>query len=89
MTPVEFPEANSRFGPPAGLAESQVATIFAYQGVVRGGSLDGERLVVTAWKPTLDELRELALGNPVFLTFIGGLPPHMATTDFAVATNPR
>lgn len=89
MTPANFPEANTRFGPPEGLAESQVATIHAYDGRVRGGSLDGERVVVTAWHPSVDELLQLARGQPIFLSFIGGLPPHMVTTDFAKATNPR
>lgn len=88
MTSVTFPEANTAFRAPGDLAESQVATIAAYCGPIPGGSLDGERMVVVAWKPDAAELAALNAGAPVFLTTLGGLPPHFLTTDFANATNP-
>jgi hypothetical protein len=45
-------------------------------------------MVVVAWKPTAEELAALNAGAPVFLTTLGGLPPHFITTDFAAATTP-
>jgi hypothetical protein len=66
MIPVNFPEANSRFGPPAGLAESQVCTIYAYQGIVERGSVEGVVVVVTAWKPTPEEIDRILSGEPIF-----------------------
>ena len=87
MIPVKFPEANSSFGPPEGMSEAQVATVAAFVGEMKGGTLDGARLVVTAWMPTAEELEQLIQGGPLFLTVVGGLPPHCITTDFKEATN--
>lgn len=88
MTPVEFEGCNAHFGPPSDLEESQCATIHAFQTVVSCGSCEGAALVVTAWKPTPDELAQLNAGNPVFLSVLGGLPPHFLTTNLAEACNP-
>lgn len=88
MTPITFPEANASFKAPADLHENQVATIMAYCGPIPGGSMDGEKMVVVAWKPDAAELEALKAGAPVFLTTLGGLPPHFLTVDFHNATNP-
>ncbi len=88
MIPATFPEANTSFKAPPDLHENQVATIPAYCGPIPGGSMDGERMIVVAWVPTTEELNDLNEGAPVFLTVIGGLPPHFLTTDFRNATNP-
>lgn len=88
MTPVQFPEVNSRFSAPPDLGESQVMTVPAYVGRVRGGSVDGAQVVVTAWKPSVEELAQLVAGKPLFLSFLGGLPPHFPTVDFHTATHP-
>lgn len=88
MTPITFHEANASFKAPTDLAESQVATIMAYCGPIPGGSMDGEKMVVVAWKPSPEEVAAISAGAPVFLTTLGGLPPHFLTTDFASATNP-
>jgi hypothetical protein len=88
MTPTEFPEVNARFGPPFGYAESQVMPILAYYGMIERGSMEGDAIVVTAWKPTRDEIAQIASGKPIFLTFVGGLPPHYPSMSFQEATNP-
>lgn len=89
MTPVTFTEANTRYGPPSDMVESQVATIHAHVGTVAAGSCEGSPMIVTAWKPDERELARLNAGEPLFLTFLaGGLPPHMVTTSFQEATNP-
>lgn len=71
MIPVQFPEANTKFGPPSDLEESQCQTIAAHVS-----------------QPTEDEIRQIVLGAPIFLTCLGGLPPHFITTNFQQATNP-
>ena len=88
MNPTNFPEANTRFGAPPDLSESQCLTIKAYVGVITGGSLDGCQVVVTAWLPTPAELEALNRGNPLFLSFIGSLPPHYPCVTFHGATHP-
>lgn len=77
-----------RFSPPPDLAESQCRTIHAYAGKVVGGSVDGADVVVTAWHLTPEELAALNAGKPLFLSFLGGLPPHFPTVDFEAAIHP-
>jgi len=88
MTPTNFPESNSKFGPPPDLAESQCSTIPAYIGEIKQGSVDGVTIVVVAWQPSDLDLETLNKGCPIFLTVIGGLPPHFLTTNFKTATTP-
>lgn len=88
MTPVHFPESNARFGPPSDLAESQCMTIHAYHGKISGGSVDGATVVVTAWKPSPEEIEKISKGSPIFISCLGGLPPHFLTTDFDTAVHP-
>ena len=88
MIPAEFPESNGKFRPPKGLDESQCMTISAFVGQVVGGSVDGCQVVVTAWRPTEQELADIIAGKPIFFSSIGGLPPHFLTTDFHQATHP-
>lgn len=88
MTPAVFPEANAHFGPPPGLDEAQVKTVAAYCGPIPRGSLDGEKLVVVAWRPSQAELAELNAGGLIYMTSIGGLPPHYLSASFAAAIDP-
>lgn len=89
MIPVSFPEANSKFGPPPELDASQCLTIHAWVGPVKGGSLDGATAVVTAWKPSPQDIERMQGGAPIFLACLGGLPPHFLCTDFEEAKNPQ
>ncbi len=89
MTPVHFPDENKYFKAPPDFEESQVKTIPAFIGSVKGGSCDGQHITVVAWCPTEDELQALAAGHAIYLTWFGlGLVPHMLTTNFHDATHP-
>lgn len=88
MQAVPFAQANANFGPPPDLEESQCRTIPAFLGTVQRGSCEGAKLVVVAHMPTPEELARLNAGQPIFLTMLGGLSPHMLTTSFEEATNP-
>jgi len=68
MTPVAFPQVNSKLVAPPDMHEAQVRTLGAYVGKVQGGSCDGASMIVTAWKPAPEELDRLLMGEPVFLT---------------------
>ena len=87
MNAINFPEANKNLGAPTGLDESQVKTIPAFFGQITGGNLDGLNMIVVAWKPSLREIEELKNGGSVFLTVIGGLPPHFISTSFKEAVS--
>ena len=88
MTPVSFPEANCNFKAPPDLEESQCMTIPAYKGIIERGSVEGAPIVVVAWKPSIEELEILKRGGPIFLSMLGGLPPHFLTTQFEEAIRP-
>ena len=85
MIPIKFPEANTTFGAPSDMDESQVMTIPGFAGQVTGGSCDGMPVVVVAWRPTPEELRDIVDGKPIFLSVFGGLPPHYMATSFEQA----
>jgi hypothetical protein len=82
MTPENFPQANSIFGPPEGMAESQVSQIHSYVGSVNGGSCDGAPVVITAWRPSPEELEVLNAGGLVYLSCLYALPPHFVGVNF-------
>lgn len=86
MDLVKFPESNQMFGPPEGMTEDHVRQAWAFVGVVQGGPFDGCQLVVTAWRPTPDDLSRLSKDGLLYFTCLGGLPPHFLSTDFAEAT---
>lgn len=88
MIPTNFPEANKQFCAPPDLDESQVMTIPAYLGAIERGSMEGAPIVVVAWRPHQADLERLAAGQPIFLSVVGGLPPHFLTTSFEEATHP-
>lgn len=91
MTPEPFEHMNSEFVAPPGYADTQVAPTPAYVGHVQccQSSVDGAKIVVTAWKPSPAELQELIERGSVFVTCLGGLPAMMLTTNFEAATHPK
>lgn len=53
---------------------------------IAGGSVDGHTAVVVAWQPNeLDKLR-ISQGEPIFLSMLGGLAPHVIGTSFEDVT---
>jgi hypothetical protein len=89
MTPIRFGQVNARFAPPAGMDESQVATIAAYVGTIKEGTLDGSVVTVTAWQPTELEISRILAGQPIYFSMLGSPPPaHFLSTSFEEAINP-
>lgn len=73
MAPQRFPEANGMLGPPAGMPDDQCSTIH----VCKTGEY-----IITAWKPTPEELVKLNLGEPVWLYVMGQcMPPVCLVVD--------
>lgn len=88
MTPADFPEANTTFGPPPHMHEEQVKTVRGFAHYVQGGSCDGSPQVVVAWLPNEEELRAINEGKPIFMSMLDGLLPHYLSTTFHDATHP-
>ena len=88
MSPVDFPESNIVFKGPEGLDETQVRPIRGYLGNVERGSMDGVKLAVVGWEPSEEDLVKMIEGGVIYLTVIGGLPPHYLSMDFHTATHP-
>lgn len=82
MQPTKFDEMNIVFGPPDGYSEQHVRSVPAFSGQITIGPFEGTQIAITAWKPSPEELAELNRGAPVFISFIGGLPPHYVGTSF-------
>lgn len=88
MTPAKFPEANTCYGPPNDMDESQVQTIHAFVGLIQGGNVDGAQVVVTAWKPNEEDLQRLQSGGLIYLEILGQiLPPHSIHTEVEFIKN--
>lgn len=90
MIAQHFPEANHTFNPPPDLDESQCQSVPVHVGEIETGNLEGARIMVMCYKPTDDEVMDIAEGKPIYLTILGpNLPPHMLSTSFFQATHPN
>lgn len=86
MKLTDFPDANHTFKAPPG-TESRVTETRGWVGEVKTkDGLDGQRIVVVAWKPNEDEIRAIMAGAPIYISFPGSLPPHFPTTSFLQAS---
>lgn len=84
MTPAEFPESNATFKSPPDLPGS-CAPIKGLICEAKGGIWDGSMQVVVAWKPSPQELQDLNEGGVIYLSVMGGLPPHFLCTRITEA----
>ena len=72
MIPQRFKEANIVMLAPPGM--ENCSDIHAYK---------GEGHVITAWRPTPEELIKINLGEPVWLYIVGDtMPPACVTADY-------
>jgi len=82
MTPVDFPQSNITLGAPSDLDESQCQSIRACHVAYQGGNLDGAKATIVAWQPSPEDLHKLMDGSPIFIGFLGGVPPHFVAAQF-------
>lgn len=66
MKSVHFEGCNKRFGPPEGMSDEECFTVHALE-------IDGR--VTTAWLPSIEDLKNLRSGKPIYLSCFGGMPP--------------
>lgn len=86
MNPVNFLDSNTTYNPPDDYEGDAIEAIFAYKGQADGGPLDGYPVIVTAWKPSEEELAQLVAGGVVYMSQLScGLHPHFLSTEFKFA----
>lgn len=74
MTPIRFKESNVVMKRPLSMSEEQCFDVHAFQ--------NGEQ-VITAWRPTPEELVKINLGEPIWLCLIGPtMQPALVTADY-------
>lgn len=67
MEACNFEESNQLFGPPKGMTEDEVHTLYTYK---------GDRQVISCWKVTQEELEEIQKTGRVWLIVMGNdMPP--------------
>ena len=81
MNPAHFPEANIKLKSPPDM-EGSCMEIAAWSGQIMNGMWDGTQAFVTCWEPTPEELEDLNNGGKVYLSVMGGMPPHNLSTIF-------
>ena len=74
MEPCNFEQANFVFGPPAGQTEDDVGSLNAYRGPVDSGRI----CVISCFKPTAEELKEISQTGRVWLVVSGSKMPPVA-----------
>lgn len=81
MIRTNFPESNVIISPPEGMTEDEAGgSAFAYKGI----SENGVPLIITCWKPTLDEIDNMMEGGRVWLVVMG----HIVSPAVVTAINP-
>jgi hypothetical protein len=81
MEPVKFPQADRIFGAPKE-QQSQVLPIYGRRLVIDQGPFEGLIADVVAWKPSAEDLAKLNAGEPVFISFYGGVIVHSVSVEF-------
>lgn len=81
MIASRFPESNITFEAPPGWTEDECHSIDGFIG--HYGTEEGRPVVITAWRPTPEELVKLNLGEPLWLHIAGAtqMVPVLLTMD--------
>lgn len=74
MEAVNFEQANTNLGPPKGKTEDEVGTLRVF----RGESADGQKVVISKWKLTKEEVAHLLAGECLYLWVYGETMPPVA-----------
>lgn len=73
MKPSNFPEQNFTFGPPQGVSEEECGNLPCHKGFEEGSNWP---VIISAWKPSAEELEEINKSGTVWLRIYGsGMPP--------------
>ena len=90
MMPLEFKGTNVTFQLPADLS-GQKTKARAIRGRIlqlNKGPLDGLAVAVVAYKPSPLDISRILAGQPIYISFLGGVAPHYLSTALEEALNP-
>ena len=90
MMPLEFQGTNITFQLPADLS-GQKTKARAIRGRIlqlNKGPLDGLAVAVVAYKPSPLDISRILAGQPIYISFLGGVAPHYLSTALEEALNP-
>jgi hypothetical protein len=78
MIAQRFPQSNITFEKPEGWTDEQCHAVAGFA----GEDTKGRKVVITAWKPSAEELVKLNLGEPLWLIISGKrMVPVILTTN--------
>ena len=90
MMPLEFQGTNVTFKLPNDLAGSKTKArpIRGRILLIEKGPLDGLAVAVVAYKPTPLDVSRILAGEPIYISFLAGVPPHYLSTTLEDALKP-
>lgn len=78
MIPQRFEQCNKVFQPPPDSKPGEVEPLHVYSGPQILPTGRKVACIVSAWKPTPEELVKLNLGESIYISFLqSSLPPHL------------
>ncbi len=87
MLPINFPEAAVSLGRPSDMTDEECGPLPVARGIVQLSENSVGPAVISAWKPTPEELAMLNAGGPIYLHVIGRTqPPVMLSTRIEAVT---
>ena len=89
--PLEFEKTNVTFLIPDDLARNKTKAR-AIRGrilQVNTGPLDGLAVAVVAYKPSPLDVSRILAGEPIYISFLGGVAPHYVSVSLEDAINPQ
>jgi len=78
MLPTTFDESNFTFTKPVDMTDEECSSLPVWKGKDQGGF----PIIISAWKPSLEDLNAINEGKPIYLCITGnGMPPVSLFTE--------
>lgn len=72
MLPIDFPGSNFTFTKPQGMTDEQCMSLRVF----KGHDTEGNPVIISAWKPSYEDIKAINEGRPIWFSCRGlGMPP--------------
>lgn len=90
VMPLEFKGTNVTFQLPSDLSNSKTKARPIRGKIIQmnKGPLDGLAVAVVAYKPSPLDVSRILAGEPIYISFLGGVAPHYLSTALEEAISP-